>query len=105
MPQDNIEYADLVAIQDIIRNACTNHLAIYYECSNADYKADGSIVTEADLAMQQALTTALAERYPAVAMLGEEVSEDCQLDVINNSEAYWCTMETARSTCLPPTAR
>ena len=90
MSQENYEYADLVAIQEIIRNACTNHLAIYYKCSNADYKADGSIVTEADLAMQQALTMALAERYPSVAMLGEEVSEDSQLEVINNSAAYWC---------------
>ena len=90
MSQDNYEYTDLVAIQEIIRNACTNHLAIYYKCSNADYKSDGSIVTEADLAMQQALTTALAERYPSVAMLGEEVSEDSQLEVINNSDAYWC---------------
>jgi myo-inositol-1(or 4)-monophosphatase len=90
LSQDNYDYDDLVAIQEIIRSASANNLAIYYERSTADYKPDGSIVTEADLAMQQALTTALAERYPSVAMLGEEVSEEIQLEVINNSKDYWC---------------
>ena len=60
MSLDNYDYDDLVAIQDIIRSAAANSLAIYYARSTADYKADGSIVTEADLAMQLALTTALA---------------------------------------------
>jgi myo-inositol-1(or 4)-monophosphatase len=87
---DNYDYDDLVAIQEIIRSASASSLAIYYARSTADYKSDGSIVTEADLAMQQALTTALAERYPTVAMLGEEVSEEQQLEVINSSDDYWC---------------
>jgi myo-inositol-1(or 4)-monophosphatase len=90
LSQDNYAYDDLVAIQEIIRSASASSLAIYYQRSTADYKADGSIVTEADLAMQQALTTALAERYPGVAMLGEEVSEAMQLEVINSSDDYWC---------------
>ena len=90
MPPDNYDYDDLIAIQEIIRSASANNLAIYYERSNADFKPDGSIVTEADLAMQQALTTALAERYPSVAMLGEEVSEENQLEVINGNTDYWC---------------
>jgi myo-inositol-1(or 4)-monophosphatase len=65
-------------VQEIIRDAAASSLDIHYSCSTADYKADGSIVTEADLAMQQALTIALAERYPDVAMLGEELSEENQ---------------------------
>jgi len=87
---DNYDYEDLVAIQEIIRSASASSLSIYYQRSTADYKSDGSIVTEADLAMQQALTTALAERYPGVAMLGEEISEASQLEVINSSDDYWC---------------
>ena len=90
MSRDSYDYDDLAAIQEIIRNASASNLAIYYERSTADYKPDGSIVTEADLAMQQALTTALAERYPTVAMLGEEISEEDQLEVINNCKDYWC---------------
>lgn len=90
MSLDNYDYEDLMAIQEIIRSASASSLAIYYQRSTADYKSDGSIVTEADLAMQQALTTALAERYPGVAMLGEEISEAKQLEVINSNDDYWC---------------
>jgi myo-inositol-1(or 4)-monophosphatase len=38
------------------------------------YKADGSQVTAADLAMQQRLTTELAAGWPDVGLLGEEMS-------------------------------
>jgi myo-inositol-1(or 4)-monophosphatase len=86
----NYDYADLIAVQEIIRDAAASNLDIHYSCSTADYKADGSIVTEADLAMQQALTVALAERYPDVAMLGEELSEEAQLEVIQDEQDYWC---------------
>lgn len=90
MPQHTYNYDDLLAIQEIIRTAASHSLAIYYACSTADYKTDGSIVTEADLAMQQALTVALAGRYPDVRMLGEEDNEDEQNRVIQDKRDYWC---------------
>ena len=90
MSQPAYSYDDLVAIQEIIRAAAVHSLAVYYARSTADYKADGSIVTEADLAMQHALTAAQAERYPRVHMLGEEVSEAEQHRVIQGNEDYWC---------------
>ena len=90
MSPNKYDFDDLIAIQDIIRAAASTSLAIYYRRSTADYKADGSIVTEADLAMQQALTDVLAERYPQVEMLGEEISEEQQLEVIQGEADYWC---------------
>ncbi len=90
MSQNKYGYDDLIALQEIIRGVAESSLAIYFKRSTADYKADGSIVTEADLAMQQAMTAALAERYPQVEMLGEEVSEAEQLDVIHSDADYWC---------------
>lgn len=90
MSQHKYNYDDLLAIQAIIRKAAEHSLAIYYACSTAEYKADGSIVTEADLAMQQALTMALAERFPEVQMLGEEASEAEQVRVIQGAADYWC---------------
>ena len=83
-------YDDLIAIQEIVRDAARHNLMVYFARSTADYKADGSIVTEADLAMQQSLTAALAESYPDVQMLGEEVSEDSQLAVVQGDGDYWC---------------
>ncbi len=90
MSRNNYDYTDLIAVQEIIRSAAEHSLSIHYAQSTADYKADGSIVTEADLAMQQALTEALAERYPDVSMLGEELSEAIQLEVIQSAQDYWC---------------
>ncbi len=90
MPENRYNFDDLLAIQEIIREAAGHSLATYYACSTADYKSDGSIVTEADLAMQQALTSALAERFPQVQMLGEEVSEAEQTRVIKGDADYWC---------------
>ena len=71
MHQSLYDYDYLIAVQDIILTAVENSLSVYYTRSTADYKSDGSIVTEADLLMQQSLTSSLAERYPAVRMLGE----------------------------------
>jgi myo-inositol-1(or 4)-monophosphatase len=90
LPRHEYSYDDLIAIQEIIRDAAGTSLSVYYTCTTADYKADGSIVTEADVAMQQSLTAALLERYPDVHMLGEEISVEEQNRVIDGDLDYWC---------------
>jgi len=90
VPQHHYDYDDLIAIQDIILTAASNSLSVYYTRSTADYKSDGSIVTEADLMMQQKLTSALAERYPQVQMFGEEICETLQREVLKSSVDFWC---------------
>jgi myo-inositol-1(or 4)-monophosphatase len=90
LSQNKYDYDDLIAVQEIIRVAAEASLAIYFENSTANYKTDGSIVTEADLAMQESLTIALAERFPQVEMLGEEVSEASQLEVLRSDADFWC---------------
>ena len=90
LPQNEYSYEDLVAIQQIVRDAARSSLSNYYACSTADYKSDGSIVTDADLTMQQALTAELHARYPAVRMLGEELSEEEQKKIIDGDEDFWC---------------
>lgn len=90
MPQPHYDYDDLIAVQGIILTAIEHSLAVYYTRSTADYKSDGSIVTEADLMMQQSLTSSLAERYPEVRMLGEEIPETTQREVLESDEDFWC---------------
>lgn len=90
MPHQQYDYDDLIAVQDIIRIATEHSLSVYYTRSTADYKSDGSIVTEADLMLQQSLTTALAERYPSVLMLGEEICESAQRDALHDGDDFWC---------------
>jgi myo-inositol-1(or 4)-monophosphatase len=58
--------------------------------THAEAKADGSIVTEADTRMQKALTDALKRIAPDVRMLGEEMSEAQQQQVIAADHPYWC---------------
>jgi myo-inositol-1(or 4)-monophosphatase len=88
--QNDYQFDDLIKLQEIIRAVAETNLAIYYTCSTADYKADGSIVTEADLAMQTGLTNALKQHYPGVHMLGEEISEQQQIDVMQSGQDFWC---------------
>lgn len=54
------------------------------------YKEDCSIVTQADLSMQQNLERELLAQWPEYAILGEEMTDAEQLAVINNSKGYWC---------------
>ncbi len=55
------------------------------------HKADGSIVTAADLSMQKRVQQALEEAWPEYGFLGEEMSEQQQLHVWqHNPEGFWC---------------
>lgn len=55
-----------------------------------DFKQDGSIVTEADYAMQHALQTSLQQRWPQVAFLGEEMSPAEQEKILTqNNSGVW----------------
>ena len=90
MTKTSYNFEDLNSIEEIIRKSAEVSLNTYFAMSTANFKADGSIVTEADIAMQSAMTSALQARYPDVLMLGEEISEQEQLDVIESGQDYWC---------------
>ncbi|MBI1424491.1 MAG: inositol monophosphatase [Gammaproteobacteria bacterium] len=51
-----------------------------------EFKADGSIITEADHAMQQALQTALQSHWPEIAFLGEEMTQAEQEHILEISQ-------------------
>ncbi len=65
-------------------------LGKYFNHTHASIKNDGSIVTEADTAMQRALQTELAELAPGVALLGEEMTPQQQAEIISSATSYWC---------------
>ncbi len=84
------EYTDLLTIQSIIENSAQSSLIPIYQQSVANYKNDGSIVTDADLAMQASLAEALASVYPDVRMLSEEIDTEQQLAALTSGQDYWC---------------
>lgn len=62
----------------------------YFRHTTATRKSDGSIVTEADQAVQQALSSALQETCAEARMLGEEMDPAAQQAVIDSGRSYWC---------------
>lgn len=57
---------------------------------SASTKTDGSVVTEADLVTQGALTTALEKAWPEIPLLGEEMTEEEQQQLLLNADYLWC---------------
>ena len=54
-------------------------------------KGDGSVVTAADHAMQERLTTELARRWPQFALLGEEMSGAAHASLMPQAQdGLWC---------------
>lgn len=80
----------LEQLEQLIPDISDKVLNQFFNRTTAETKKDGSIVTEADLAMQQAITRALEKLAANVYMLSEEMSDQEQLDVINNHPSYWC---------------
>lgn len=66
--------AELAALEALVRSAAQAELIPRFGHTLRQEKRDGSWVTEADLAMQSHLASALAARYPDIPLLGEEMS-------------------------------
>ena len=60
------------------------------ENEKAQTKRDGSVVTEADLAVQERLIDDLRQRWPSIPMLGEEMSVAEQQQLLASSRSFWC---------------
>lgn len=80
----------LKALEQLIRTTSDSVLKHFFQHTTAQFKSDGSIVTEADLAMQSSLQKALHELSPEYLLLGEEMNVDQQRSVIDSAQAYWC---------------
>jgi myo-inositol-1(or 4)-monophosphatase len=81
---------DLDQLVSIVVAAARDILLPDFGRSEFHYKSDGSVITPADVSMQQRLQADLAEVWPAYAMLGEEMSEAQQRDAMRNAAGYWC---------------
>lgn len=73
-----MDLEDLREIEQLLRIAAREELLSRFERVKARTKADGSLVTDADLSMQTRLQEELRSRWPEVALLGEEMSVNRQ---------------------------
>ena len=76
---------DLKVLAELIRVAARAELLPRFARGQAQAKADGSLVTEADTAMQARLTAALATGWPEIPLLGEEMTAADQQDLLADS--------------------
>ena len=65
-------------------------LGRYFNQTIASIKTDGSIVTEADTEMQQAIEAELQQLAPGVPLLGEEMTPQQQAEIVAAQPSYWC---------------
>lgn len=67
------------------------HVMARFGHAGVSRKADGSLVTEADTAMQAAMVSALHERYPGIPVLAEEQPAARQQALIADAaDGVWC---------------
>ena len=79
----------LQRIQNLIRQVATEEIMPRFLHSHVNVKNDGTLMTEADLASQQALIAGLQQIIAAPA-LGEEMSSDAQRQLWqNNPDGLW----------------
>jgi myo-inositol-1(or 4)-monophosphatase len=77
---------DLDKLVEIVKPIAARELLSRFARLHQQLKTDGSIVTEADHAMQQALQDALQSHWPQIAFLGEEMPATQQERILRESQ-------------------
>ena len=78
-------FPDLEKLKLLVKAAAKDELLKDFGHSEFEYKEDGSVITPADLAMQNRLESELKLHWPMYGILGEEMTEQQQLAVINDA--------------------
>jgi len=86
---------DIEKLKLLVKVAAKEELLSDFGHSTFECKADGSVVTPADLAMQNRLEKELKQFWPQYDLLGEEMTDAEQQEVIDKDETniiegYWC---------------
>jgi len=77
-------------VAELLRESAARFLLPGFQRLTATRKPDGSIVTSADLHSQNFLQEALAQRYPDIPLLGEEMTAAEQADLMRTAGLLWC---------------
>jgi fructose-1,6-bisphosphatase/inositol monophosphatase family enzyme len=81
----------LKTLSELVSRLADQELLPRFNCRHADRKADGSLITEADIVMQAALIKALEKHWPGIGVLGEEMSVEEQQAALDQADSsIWC---------------
>ncbi|MGD2112646.1 MAG: inositol monophosphatase [Gammaproteobacteria bacterium] len=81
---------DLKALREIITSAGAAELLPRFARVERAHKADGSVLTEADLAVQARIAGQLQAGWPETVFLGEEMPADEQQALLESGKPAWC---------------
>jgi len=91
MTHTNSALPDLHTLVALVREAAREELLPRFNRIGHEVKADGSLLTEADLAVDRRLRRTLAEAWPEVAFLSEEMTGEQQRALLADaSRPLWC---------------
>ena len=77
---------DLESLQEIVIAAGREELLPRYARVERTHKADGSVLTEADLAVQERIAAQLQARWLETGFLGEEMTADEQQVILDSDK-------------------
>ncbi|MGV6808364.1 MAG: inositol monophosphatase family protein [bacterium] len=81
---------DLHAIENLVRQVAQKEILPRFQHTDCMFKHDGSALTEADLATDQQIQQGLAQLYPEIAFLSEEMEREQQEQLLLNADRLWC---------------
>jgi myo-inositol-1(or 4)-monophosphatase len=81
---------DIAVLRDVVVSAAREELLPRFNRVAHTRKADGSLLTEADLAMQERVSNALLRQWPGTVFLGEEMPASAQQQLIVAEQPVWC---------------
>ncbi len=80
---------DIDKLKDIVVNAAHEELLTRFTQVERGVKADGSIITEADIATQHRIAEELKQQWPEISFLGEEMQAEKQQALLASGEPLW----------------
>ena len=83
-------FKEIEALKAIVITSAKDELISRFTTVSSQKKADGSLVTEADLAMQNRLQQELHSKWPDIGMLSEEMSVTEQEGMLSADKPVWC---------------
>ena len=81
---------DAIQLKEIIVSAAKEELLPRFSRVVRSHKADGSVITEADIAMQQRIARQLQEAWPDTVFLGEEMTVEEHAHIFGSDKPIWC---------------
>lgn len=80
----------LAVLKDMIITAAQEELLPRFARVERQHKRDGSVLTEADLAVQSRIATQLLQQWPDTVFLGEEMTAAEQTQLLASGQPVWC---------------